>query len=267
MEEQLAADIESVISDKTVLKGPITEARQSKIQGERAQPEIADLLDNHDPLSRLCEYEYKQAVVEDMESIVPVSKQLLDDGYIDTATQEEFIEFWDEIDWIVPAVGIQIKNLGGVEQHWSDIQMEPKGNQPAIMNYTMRWGVDEQIDAEVPGARVIERSLKELDIISNYIQFYQESPEVDDETVSYLAEQYDINWATDMLREVLSDLEAIDHSTEGQSKPTADPDLQVVWDNSIGQDDVVGKIAIKQPGEKVAEPDDGGSDAPPRGFQ
>jgi|APHM01.1.fsa_nt_gi hypothetical protein len=267
MEKQLAADIESVISDKTVLKEPITEARRAKIQDEQAQPEIADLLDNHDPLSRLCEYEYKQAVVEDMDSIVPVSEQLLDDGHIDTATHEEFIDLWDEIDWIVPAVGIQIKNLGGLEQHWSDIEMNPRGDRPAIMDYTMRWGVDEQIDAEVPGARVIERSLKELDIISNYLQFYQDSPEVDDETVSYLAEQYDINWATDMLREVLSDLEDIDHSTEGQSKPTADPNLQIVWDNSIGQDDVVGKIEIKQPSEKVSESDDGGSDAPPRGFQ
>ena len=269
MEEELAADIESVVSDQNVLEGPITDARQAKIQGERAQPKISDLLDNHDPLSRLCEYEYKQALVEDMDSIISVSDRLLEAGHIDSRTHDQFTDFWEETNWIVPAVGIQIKNLGGTEKHWSDITMNPKGNQPEMMDYTMRWGVDERIDADVPGSRIVERALHELDIVSGYFQFWQDHHEISDDMVSYLAEEYDINWATDMLRDVLSDLEEIDHQADGQSKATADPTLDVIWDDSLGGNQVVGKIQVKPPGEQVKEShsDESGSDAPPRGFQ
>jgi hypothetical protein len=268
MEEELAADIESVVDDRRILENPLEEARQSKIQGEVAQPDVMDLLDNHDALFRLCSYEYKQRRSDEPAPLAPVSEHLASDGHLDDATQEEFVSLWEDIDWIVPAVSIPTKNLGGLEEHWSDISMEPQADQPELMEYTMRWGVDEQLDAKIPGQRILARAVFELNFIAGYFEYWQDTEEISDELVSYLIEEYDIGWTKDMLRNILSQLEAIDTEESTIGNSNEDPAVDVSWDNSASGDDVIGKIRVTPPGEEITrgdETDDG--DTPPRGFQ
>jgi len=174
---------------------------------------------------------------------------------------------WDEISWIIPALGIPTKNLGGLEEHWSDIGLTPKSDQPELFEYTIYWGVDEQIDANIPGSRIVERALLELNMVSTYLKMWQNDDDLDDEMVSYLAEEYDIGWAEDMLRNILADFEAIEHEGGGLSNGSKDPKLEVTWDDGSGHDDVVGAIRVTPPGEQVVKADDDGPDTPPRGFQ
>lgn len=270
MEEEMAADIESVVADQSILKEPIREARQSKIQGEHAQSQVIDLLNNHDALYRLCKYEYKQRQSDEPAPIVPVADHLASEGYLDGTTKDEFSDFWDDIDWIVPSVSIPLKNLGGIEEHWSDIAMKPKPEQPELMEYTMRWGVDEQLEADIPGERILSRAVFELDFIIGYFQYWQDNDDVSDDMVSYLAEEYDLAWTTDMLRNVLADLESIEHGGGQLSSASNDPDVEVTWNDTASDENVVGTIRVTPPGEQMKrdeEDDDDEGDTPPRGFQ
>lgn len=268
MEEEIAEYIESVVEDRSILEKPLDEARQSKIQGDRVQPEVMDLLDNHDALFRLCEYEYRQRQSEDPAPLVPVAEHLASEGVIDTSTVDDFVDFWEDVDWIVPALGVPTKNLGGFEQHWSDVAMKPISDQPEMMEYTLHWGVDEQLNGEIPGQRILSRAVFELDFIAGYFNYWQDNEEISDDMVSYLAEEYDIGWTTDMLRNVISQLESIDHGESRIADRQEDPDLEVKWDNSASGDKVVGTIRVTPAGETMKrdnDQDDGG--APPRGFQ
>jgi hypothetical protein len=266
MEEELAGDIETVVEDRRILKEPIQEARQSKIQGKVAQPDVMELLNNHDALFRLCSYEYSQRRSEEPAPLAPLSDHLASDGHLDDATQDEFVSLWEDIDWIVPAVSIPAKNLGGLEEHWSDISMEPQADQPELMEYTMRWGVDEQLEAKIPGQRILSRAVFELNFIAGYFEYWQETDEISDELVSYLIEEYDIGWTKDMLRNVLSQLEGID--TEGSSTGRVKKDLtvEVTWDNSPSDDDVIGKIRVTPPGGDPNDDDSDDGDTPPVGV-
>lgn len=268
MEEELAADIETVVEDRRLLEDPIQDARQSKIQGELAQPAIMDLLDNHDPLFRLCRYEYNQRRSDEPAPLVPVSEHLVSDGYINDSTRDEFVSLWEDIDWIVPAVSIPTKNLGGLEEHWSDISMEPQADQPELMDYTMRWGVDEQLDAKIPGQRILARAVFELNFIAGYFEYWQDHDEISDELVSYLTEEYDIEWTKDMLRTVLSQLNEIDTGGSSIATPNEDLVVEVSWDDNASGNDVIGHIRVTPPGEDIPKEDDGDNgDTPPRGFQ
>jgi len=266
MEEQLAADIETVVSDQDIIKQTVREARQAKIQGKEVQSEIENLLNNHDPLFHLCRYEFANRFEGEVDSILTVVNEISSEGHIDNSTSREFVELWEDIDWIVPAVGVSAQNLGGMEKHWSVTSMRLKDGQPDMLEYTISWGVDEKIDADIPGSRLVMRNVAELQNITEYFKFWRKNDDIDDELLSHLADQYDIGIARDSLRTILDELEKI--NTEGGQPPTStDPDIDVVWDDSIGDDDVVGKIRVTPPGEKAADTDDGGSDTIPRGFQ
>lgn len=265
MEEQLAADLETVVADREIILQTTTEARQSKIQGKKVQSEIKKLLDNHNPLFRLCRFEYTNRVEGQADSSLAAAEDLSTEGYIDNSTKQEFEDLWDEIDWIVPAVSVSVQDLGGMEEHWSNTSMKLKNGQPDILQYTVRWGVDEKIDADIPASRVVMRNVAELHSITEYFKFWREDDDIDDELISHLADRFDIGVARDNLRTILDELEKID--TEGGQPPAStDPDIDVIWDDSIGDENVVGKIRVSPPGEKAADPDDD-PDRIPRGFQ
>jgi len=267
MGEEEAALIESVVDDRDILEDAIQDARRAKIQGDDAQPQISDLLDSHDPLFQICAYEYKQRRVEDTASIVAVTENLAAEGLLAESTADEFIDLWSDIEWIVPGVGIQVNNLGGLEKHWSDIAIEIKSDRPEMLGYQMLWGVDDQIEAEVPGSRIIDRALMELRIIADFLENWDDHEEVGDEMMSYLSEEYDLPWTTDMLRDVLDQFEALEQSNGGMATATDNLNIDVRWDDETGDDIVVGTIRVTPPGEKVVDPKDDTSDTPPRGFQ
>jgi hypothetical protein len=73
-----------------------------------------------------------------------------------------------------------------------------------------------------------------------------------------------------MLRNVLADLESIEHGGGQLSSASNDPDVEVTWNDTASDENVVGTIRVTPPGEQMKrdeEDDDDEGDTPPRGFQ
>jgi hypothetical protein len=134
-------------------------------------------------------------------------------------------------------------------------------------NYTLRWGVDEQLDAQISAYRIIHRALRELSEINSYLQFWLESDDVDDETVAYVAEKYNIEWASDAIEKIAEDYNTIATMLD---KPTEYGQLstEVNWDREsrpyVGTLEIISTPENDDVNDNF---DDGTDDDSPRGFQ
>jgi len=269
MEEEMTGDIQQVLRDEPAIRDVVRDAHHDQLRGQAVQDDIATLLDNHTPLTRLCRWEYRQQNDPETPSVARMAQYLVDEGYLDEEAGEAFLTLWNEIYWIVPAVSVQLNNLEGVERHWSGIELTLVEDNPEFYDYTLRWGVDERLSAEVPADRIISRCLLELSQITAHLQNFYEHDDVNDEFVSYLAEQYDLNWTTDTLSELLDDLQSLQHAL---GKPTAnspEPTVAISWDTDEREDPVVGTMQIQQPGQPAGQEATADGDGEPtnlRGF-
>lgn len=269
MEEEMTGDIRQVLNDEPAIRDVIREAHHNQLRGQSVQHEVTTLLDKHTALKRLCRWEYRQQNDPETPSVTQLAQYFVDEGYLDNEEAETFLTLWDEIYWVVPAVGVDLNNLEGLERHWSGIELSPVQDNPELYDYTLRWGVDERLSAEVPANRILSRCLVELSQITAYLQNFYEHDDIDDEFVSYLAEQYDLNWTTDTLSELLDDLESLQRALGQPSAGSPEPTVDVTWETDDDDETVVGTIQVQQPGQAAEQEPTGGSDGEPmnlRGF-
>ncbi|MFC7177868.1 hypothetical protein [Halosegnis marinus] len=153
---QIAEDIESIVELKPFLDAVLPDLYTSHLNGDDIRDPFYSLVQEQVEFGRVTAYIYRRTTdaVAGARILATIARNT---GEIDDATHRDFVDLWEEHNWIAEAVPVAIQQEDGY-QYWTghgvDVQYR-ENDSTMYVDWVAKQGVDDLWDIQAPMPSVL----------------------------------------------------------------------------------------------------------------